>query len=246
MVIVDHTAAMVLVNSQTERLFGSSRTELVGKKIEALMPDRFCDRHVDHRCAFMGNPRVRPMGTGLEFFGMRSDGFESPVEISLSPLETEEGTYVTAAIRGISDRKQHEAEIRKLNAELNIRVAELAVTNAELEAFSYSVSHDLRAPLHQIDGFSKILLETSGTLVPDHQHCLRQIGEGTCHMALLVDALLDFSRLGKQEIRRERLQVNSAPSPAQFKEKPGHQSSTAAADGNQRPEPNKVIAEGSR
>jgi len=115
---------------------------------------------------------------------------------------------VTAAIRDITDRKRAEEEIRALNSELNLRVAELALSNKELESFSYSVSHDLRAPLRQIDGYSKILARSAVHLGKDEQDCLAQIRNGTRHMAELIDALLNFSRLGKQEIRSEPVDLN--------------------------------------
>ncbi len=136
MVIVDQVGAVVLINSQTEKLFGFARGELIGKNVEALIPDRYRGGHVQHRRGFCLDPRVRPMGHGLELLGLRKDGTEFPVEISLSPLETGEGTYVTAAIRDISDRKRAEGEIRILNLELQERIAELAASNQELEAFS--------------------------------------------------------------------------------------------------------------
>lgn len=208
MVIVDQQSAIVLVNSQIERVFGWSREDLLGKNIEFLMPARFQSRHVSHRAGFMHDPRSRPMGIGLELLGLRKNGEEFPVEISLSPLKTPDGVYVTAAIRDITDRKHAEEEIRVQNSELKLRVAELASSNRELESFSYSVSHDLRAPLRQIDGYSKILTRSAHRLTADERSCLTEIRSGTRHMTDLIEALLNFSRLGKQEIRREAVDLN--------------------------------------
>lgn len=116
---------------------------------------------------------------------------------------------MTAAVRDISERRRTEEKIQALNSELRLKLSELAATNQELEAFSYSVSHDLRAPLRQVDGFSKILLERSADyLTADDRDCLAQIREGTRHMEQLVDALLNFSRLGRQALTRERVDLD--------------------------------------
>lgn len=111
MVVVEADGTIALVNAQTERLFGRSRAELLGQPAELLLPERFHERHRAHRSAFTRAPAPRPMGAGAELFGVKADGTEFPVEISLSPLKTPDGTVLCAAIRDITDRRQVEAHM---------------------------------------------------------------------------------------------------------------------------------------
>jgi len=130
MLIVDERGNILLANSQTEKLFGYRWEELVGQPVEMLMPPRFRDGHAQHRGHFFAAPRLRPMGAGLDLYGLRRDGSEFPVEISLNPIASEGGTLITSSIRDVSDRKRADQELRRAYAELDQRVLE---RTAELE-----------------------------------------------------------------------------------------------------------------
>jgi protein-histidine pros-kinase len=149
MAIVDSGGRILLVNRESERLFGYERAELIGKRIETLVPERYRQYHSGHRDDFFHGPKVRPMGVGLELFGLRKDGSEFPVEISLSPMQTPDGTVVTAAIRDVSERKKAEAQIKKLNAQLEeaLRRSERLAATGRLSA---SLAHEINNPLSSL------------------------------------------------------------------------------------------------
>jgi PAS domain S-box-containing protein len=194
-VIVNREGHIVFVNAQTERLFGYTREELLSQPVEMLLPERFREGHVNHRSGYLGDPRARAMRAGLDLYGRHKNGTEFPVEISLSPLETEDGTLTMSAIRDVTERKRAEEELRHLNAQL-------VTANKELEAFSYSVSHDLRAPLRHINGFTELLKAHEGSrLDATGQLYMNTIMNSAKRMGNLIDDLLVFSRMGKSEMR---------------------------------------------
>lgn len=209
MVMVDESGRIQFANAQSERLFGYSRAELKGQPIELLMPKRFHGLHVQNRASYSHSPQRRAMGAGLELYALRKDGSEFPVEISLSPLVAGNGTLVLSAIRDITERRVAEERIRRLNLALQHKVAEVSAVNKELETFSYSVSHDLRAPLRHIDGFTRILLEEHAqAFSEDARHYLDRILSAVSHMGHLVDDLLNLARIGRKEMARETVDLD--------------------------------------
>ncbi len=191
MLICDGEGKIVIANARVEALFGWSREELIGQDLERLVPDRYGEAHRRHRGAFLAHPRARPMGPELELYGLRKDGTEFNVEVSLSPLSTEGRSLVIAAVRDVTDRKEAE---RTLSA----RAEELARSNAELERFSYTVSHDLKSPLVTIRGYLA-LLERSvrrGEMERFRADLARMAGAAD-RMGQLLEDLLELSRVGR-------------------------------------------------
>lgn len=202
LIIVDIEGRIVLSNSQTESLFGFSFSELIGQHVEILIPERFRKEHSGHRSQYFSDPKFRAMGEGLLLWGLRKDGSEFPVEISLSPLQTENGVLATASIRDITARREVENSLAE-------RSNQLEVSNRELEAFCYSVSHDLRAPLRGIDGFSQALLEDySERLDEQGKNYLQRVRSGCQRMSALIDDLLGLSRVSRGEMKLTQVELS--------------------------------------
>ncbi len=203
MVIVDHAGHIVLVNVQAERLFGYGRDELLSCPIETLVPERFRGAHAFHRATYAAAAQSRPMGAELELYALRKDGSEVPVEISLSPLETEEGTLVASAIRDITARKQAEAERVRLIEE---RAAH-AEANRLKDEFLATLSHELRTPLNAILGWTAMM--KAGTLDANRAtHALTTIERNARAQAQLIEDLLDLSRVISGKLRLELVPVD--------------------------------------
>jgi PAS domain S-box-containing protein len=193
MVIVNRDGAIVLVNAQAERQFGYSREELLGQPVEMLIPESSRGVYRGHRAACFAKPGARPMGVGLELHGRRKDGTEFPVEVSLSPLETEDGMLVASAVRDISDRK-------KVEALLAAQAARVEAEAAIKDEFFITLSHELRTPLNAILGWTRLLRE--GQLDAEHStHALETIERNTRVQMQLIEDLLDLGRIISRKLR---------------------------------------------
>ncbi len=199
MVIIDGSGQIVLVNAQTEKQFGYAREELLGQSVDMLLPERFRSRHPSQRAAYLAQPRLRPMGRGLELLGIRKNGEEFPIDISLNPIETADGELISSSIRDISEHK-------RIEQALNAKNAELESADRAKDQFLANVSHELRAPLHTIIGFADLLAEqVKGPLNSDQENFVQQILRDSQHLLSLINDILDLSKIqsGSLELRWE-------------------------------------------
>jgi PAS domain S-box-containing protein len=205
---VDIAGRIIIVNAKAEQLFGYSRDHLLGQFVELLVPTAGGGATVPMRPSIAGYEVAdRPHVSGVEVEAQRADGSRFPAEVSLSTLDTEDGVIISAAIRDITERKEAEQAIQELNDDLEQRVAE---RTSELESFSYSVSHDLRAPLRAVDGFAKMLSLDYGERLDDEgRRYLGRIRAGAQQMGDLIDGLLAFSRLQRQTMAWQPIGVRA-------------------------------------
>jgi len=199
-------------NKQAEVLFGYSKEELRGKALEALIPERFHKIHAFHFNRYFEDPKPREMSAGLSIVGRHRKGHEIPLELSLSPNPLAKEGLVIAFMRDIRIRKKAEESLRKLNLELEekvrLRTKALAAANKDLNAFCYSVSHELRAPLTGISGFSQVLYEDyAERLDPEAKTYLNRIIEGSRHMEILIEGLLGLFRVTQEALCHDRLDL---------------------------------------
>jgi protein-histidine pros-kinase len=185
LVVVDDAGRIILLNAQAEEMFGYGRAELLGQSVEVLMPDRFAGMHATFRSGFVEHPRMRPIGVTGGLYGKRRDGREFPVEIALSPLQTDDGLMVLADIRDVTERLEvveamHAAEERQRLQEETQRMN---------DEFLATVSHELRTPLASILGYTELIVDHE-ELDPELEHFISVIMRNARRELRLVDDLL--------------------------------------------------------
>jgi PAS domain S-box-containing protein len=201
-VIVNDTGRIVLFNARARDMFGHASADVMGAPIEVLLPARVRGGHLRHRNGYLGAPRMRPMGLGLELLGVRRNGEEFPVEISLSPIEGDTSRLVMSAIRDTSERKRIERALQEKNLELER-------ANRAKDHFLATMSHELRTPLNAILGFTGLLLmKLPGPLNDTQQRQLELVQSSGRHLLSLINDLLDLAKIDAGHVE---LQIEDVP-----------------------------------
>ncbi|MES2397185.1 MAG: PAS domain S-box protein [Bacteroidota bacterium] len=214
--VVNEQGEIIKINLSAEKLFGYEKNELLGKKIEKLVPKRFSKKHVAHRNDFNRHPQARSMGIGLELSGLKKDGKEFPVEISLNPYSTSKGNFVIAYIMDITIRKKAETlviqktkALEQSNIAIERKNVALEKINKELEAFTFVSSHDLQEPMRKIKNFASVLLkEEEKQLSDEGKNYLRRMYRTANGMQDLIENLLRYSRVKTAERKFEKIDLS--------------------------------------
>jgi PAS domain S-box-containing protein len=202
-VSADSHGVILYVNKGGERLFGWEASQLAGRPLTVLLPERFHDSTRRGLLRYISIEPAEAFGNVIELIALHKDGHEFPIEISLARWQDGPARFFTAIVRDITERKQRDEELRAMNAQLE-------VTNQELETFSYSVSHDLRAPVRAIDGFSAILEQDYAEQLDSRgRDCLHRVRAAAQRMYTLIDALLMLSRVTREQMRRDVIDLSA-------------------------------------
>ena len=194
MIIVDKDGRIAVFNDQAEKMFCYAREELVGKGVEMLLPEAMREQHLQHRREYIGNPHVRPMGSGMDLLGRQKDGSEFPVEISISPVHTATGTFVSSMIRDVTERRKMERDL------IDARQAAERANKANT-AFLAAASHDLRQPVQALNLLNGALRRT--VKVPLALEMVESQQQSLDAMTNLLNSLLDISRLDAGAVHPE-------------------------------------------
>jgi PAS domain S-box-containing protein len=209
-IVVDADGKIIFCNPAVERELGYSPQQLVGKQIDCLLPERLRASHLANRIRYAAEPSIRAMGAGRKLVALRADGAEIPVEISLNPIPSEQGLRIACVVRDISARLRAEQALQDLNATLEqkvaARTAELQALNGELEMLSYSIAHDLRAPLRAIHGFATRLRAALPETAEDPKlRCVDGIASRVTRIGCMLDDYLKLLRIGSQPLALETI-----------------------------------------